>query len=177
MSQLPTTPIQRERTLSPIAPRRRRRVEQPIIQVSEPNHFVPLPFVLNHEGIGLTYSNVAQQLLTRSDDGGTIAWSSMKDRFGYFLRTLDPPPIAVMVSEETHQDGSFHYHALVRWLGPEQRVDHRFFDYMGIHPNIQQLNDMFAWKTYIEKQDQDPYKWVLTINLDESDDEGYSSQE
>lgn len=134
------------------------------------NHFQPLAVPLNSKGLGLTYSNVAQQLQVRDADGIPTNWPSMKGHLLYFLRTLEPTPVRIRVAEEQHQDGAFHYHVFIQWLG-NHRVDHRHFDWRGVHPNIQFLRNPRAWNRYIEKDD-DPLEWVLTIALD-SDDEGY----
>jgi len=131
-------------------------------------------FKLNSKGIGLTYSNVAQQLERREEgeDGPVSYYDSMKRFFLLKLRALDPEPIRVIVSEENHQDGSKHYHCFCQWLG-ESRVDHTFFDFCGMHPNIQQLTKhRQAWINYIKKEDFTPEEWVKVIDLDSDYDEG-----
>lgn len=144
-----------------------------MIRVTEDEHFQPLAVPLNSKGLGLTYSNVAQQLRYQESynpPGRPSSWSSMKDALLAFLVSSDPKPVQVRIAEEKHQDGSYHYHVYIAWLG-NHRVDHRHFDWRGVHPNIQFLRNPRAWNRYIEKDDT-PLEWVLTILLD-SDDEGY----
>lgn len=95
----------------------------------------------------------------------------MKDYFFDKLQALDPQPAKMRIAEEKHQDGAFHYHMYLQWVGRVVEVDHKFFDIDGLHPNIQQLRNPHAWNQYIQKDD-DPLEWVVTIYLD-SDDEGY----
>lgn len=58
---------------------------------------------------------------------------------------------AVAVSSETHEDGSFHRHAYVRYSGKVNIVNPRFFDYNGAHCNIQACRNTTAWNNYIRK--------------------------
>lgn len=135
------------------------------------DYFTTRTFKLNGRGIGLTYSNVAQQLLRRTYHG-ELDVDSMRGALLNHLRYLEPHPVKVMVSMEHHRDGSVHFHAMCQWLGREVEVDHRHFDYEGCHPNIQQLRNPHAWDRYLRKEDQEPLEWVLTIALDD-DDLGY----
>lgn len=128
------------------------------------DYFTTRTFKLNGRGIGLTYSNVAQQGLNVDESSGEALLTH--------LRWLEPHPVKVMVSKETHQDGSIHFHAMCQWLGRQVEVDHRHFDWNGCHPNIQQLRNPHAWDRYLRKEDQEPLEWVLTIALDD-DDLGY----
>lgn len=132
----------------------------------------PLAIPMNSKGLGLTYSNVAQQLAHREqgEDGPLVQYGSVKEGLQLFLINLEPKPVNVRIAEEKHQDGAYHYHVYISWLG-NHRCDTHFFDWRGVHPNIQILRNPFAWNKYIEKDD-DPLEWVMIINLD-SDDEGY----
>lgn len=141
-------------------------------QITNEHHFSLTPFVCNGKGIGLTYSNVAQQLEREATTNGLVTVNSTREALLFHLRMLEPHPVKVMVSQETHQDGSHHYHAMCQWLGAPVRVGPRHFDWNGIHPNIQQLNRPQAWDNYLRKEDEEPLEWVLTIALDD-DDLGY----
>jgi len=112
----------------------------------------------------LTYANPMKQ--------GLEYIASMKEAIGFYLSRKDPQPVEVMVSEEHHQDGSLHYHALVQWAMQKKKVGPRYFDYQGVHPNIQVVRNYNAVRTYIQKEDKSAYHWVNFIDLD-SDDEGF----
>lgn len=59
--------------------------------------------------------------------------------------------IEIVVCAETHQDGSPHRHALIRWSG---RVDIRhadYFDFQNRHANVQVARNPNAWRNYIKK--------------------------
>lgn len=132
------------------------------------NHFHPLGVNCNSKGLGLTYSNPQQQ---------GASCESMKTDLFWFLKTVDPKPVQVWVAQEAHKDGSPHYHAYIRWLG-EHHVDHRHFDWNGVHPNIQFINNVRAWQTYMKKEDKEVYEWVAILTLDSDDDDlGYLTPE
>lgn len=99
----------------------------------------------------------------------------MKDYFFEKLKATTPEPAKIRIAEEKHQDGSFHYHCYVQYVGLVVEVGPCHFDIDGIHPNIQQLRNPHAWNQYIQKDD-DPLEWVVTIVLD-TDDEGYDTPE
>jgi len=127
-------------------------------------------FRLNH--IGLTYSNVDQQaerLGIQPLDHGTF-----KDRLRTHLFNIQTRrPTHILVAQEHHQDGSFHYHCYVHWLSGGRRVNADFFDLDGLHPSIEQLRNPHAWRQYIAKDD-DPLEWIEVIDLES--DHGYSSE-
>lgn len=113
-------------------------------------------FRRNMRGIGLTYSNVAQQL-------GKEDWDEdcpTKIDVGHALLELQGEIDYMQVAEELHKDGSVHYHVLIQWLTPHSPVAANFFDVLGLHPNIQQLKDINAWQKYINKEDSFPFVFV-----------------
>jgi len=55
------------------------------------------------------------------------------------------------VSKELHQDGNTHFHALVVFNTRTNIRDVAFFDYQGVHPNIQGCRNLQAWRNYIRK--------------------------
>lgn len=97
---------------------------------------------------------------------------STKANVGLFLYQREPTPTEVMVSEELHENGERHYHCLVQWAMTKKKVNHDFFNFWGVHPNIQVVRNYWAVKEYITKEDKDPYHRVMYIDLD-SEDEGY----
>lgn len=128
-------------------------------------------FQLNH--IGLTYSNVDQQAerLGLQPLNHDVLKLELKNHL-YNLHRRRPHHI--QVAQEKHQDGSYHYHCYVRWLGGGGiQVPPYFFDFQGIHPSIEQLRNPYAWRQYIAKDDN-PLDWIQVIDLTE--DEAYSSE-
>ena len=57
----------------------------------------------------------------------------------------------VIVSKELHQDGNTHYHVYAKFSRKKDIRNNRYFDYKGIHPNIQSCRNILAWKQYIKK--------------------------
>lgn len=144
--------------------------EEPAMDIWDlPNGF-PL------SGLLLTYSNINQQLSRQVPGGGTMHFESIKEHLGIFLKDSNPTPCEVMVAEEHHRDGSLHYHCWINYPPSDRRVDSRHWDFEGIHPNIQVVRKEYALKKYIQKEDRDPWRWVLFIDLT-LNDEGYLSPE
>lgn len=125
------------------------------LTVDEDN-FIRRPASFPLKSLLLTYSNPAQQ--------GLEELASIKVELGDHLRDLEPGPIEVMVAEEHHEDGSLHYHAFVEWAPNERKVDQHFFDFKGVHPNIQVVKKKFAVANYIQKEDREPYHFVWIID-------------
>lgn len=130
-------------------------------------------FKRNIKGIGLTYSNIEQQIQRRTETGDQLTWVPTKSWLCQQILNLPGnDPHHIIVAEEKHKDGSTHFHCYVQWLAPHSNVDHRYFDIEGMHPNIQQIQDQGLWVGYIQKQDVNPFIWVPIIFMDDSDDEG-----
>lgn len=65
-------------------------------------------------------------------------------------------PVRVIVSEEKHEDGSPHIHAMVLYTIKKNIKDSRHFDIGGFHCNIQGVKCREDWEHYIKKDDN----WV-----------------
>ena len=67
---------------------------------------------------------------------------------------------AYAICNETHEDGSPHLHALVRYNPRIDTIDSRFFDFNECHPNIKKVSrrniDWDNCLDYVQKEDQDP---------------------
>jgi len=140
-------------------------------------------FKRNTRGIGLTYSNVEQQLKNNNafyrrveQNESQLAFVlPTKQQIAHALLNLkDNDPQHIIVCQETHQDGACHFHVYIQWLAPHSNVDERYFDIYGMHPNIIQVRNQEDWVAYIQKQDTVPFTWVPIFFLGDSDDEGYS---
>lgn len=139
------------------------------------------PFKRNTRGIGLTYSNVEQQLKNNNNfyrrveaEEGRLAFIlPTKQQMAHALLNLpENDPQHIIVCQETHQDGACHFHIYIQWLVPHANVDTKYFDIFGMHPNIIQMKHQEDWIAYIQKQDTQPFIWVPIYFLGDSDDEG-----
>lgn len=96
-------------------------------------------FRIQAKNYALTYSNVEGQgwiEFTKED-----LCTSLKRKGASY----------VLVSKETHQDGSPHFHALVQFPKKKDIRNSRYFDFGGVHPNIQVVQNLAAWTTYVKK--------------------------
>jgi len=61
------------------------------------------------------------------------------------------------IGQETHEDGNHHLHALVTYERKINVKRNDFFDLESYHPNVQACRNVIATKTYIKKEDLDPF--------------------
>lgn len=73
-----------------------------------------------------------------------------KDVLANHLRGL-PNVAKVLVAMERHEDGGIHYHACVGFSRKYDCRDERFFDVLGVHPNIQTTRNLKDWLAYCTK--------------------------
>lgn len=136
------------------------------------------PMSFTSSSFGLTYSNPEQQLAAQHVDEHNVFHhaDSTLDALMGFLRTPSPThrPTRVIVSQELHEDGSFHYHALVQFDN-RITVDHEYFNFQGVHPNIQVLRNPFAWEAYVKK-DGTFQEWVFIMWIDDDEALGEETQ-
>lgn len=127
--------------------------------------------------IGLTYSNVDQQA-ERLGLPPLNHESFKNELFVHLLNLQRNKPQSILICQEKHQDGAFHYHCMVRWINGGRRVDHTFFDFNGIHPSIEQLvgRGIYRWENYCKKDDPSPFEWVEVFDV-ETDDAYESGEE
>nr|ADA67938.1 RepA [Panicum streak virus] len=74
-----------------------------------------------------------------------------------FRLTKDFEPAYILVVRETHQDGTWHCHALLQCIKPVTTRDERYFDIDRYHPNIQSAKSTDKVREYILKDPKD--KW------------------
>lgn len=96
-------------------------------------------FRINAKNYFLTYSNVAQQ--------GWLTFT--KEELMAHLLSLGAR--AVTVGKELHEDGSPHFHALVEYGNKKNVRNALFFDFNGVHPNVQAAKSVPASRTYCKK--------------------------
>lgn len=151
---------------------------------SLPTPLLPMIFKRNIRGIGLTYSNVNQQLKDHprftniNVVNGRVTETPRLPDHEEILRAIqdlpDNNPQFILVAQEYHLTGELHYHCYIQWLEPHDDVTQEYFDLWGMHPNIQQIRDQQDWINYCKKDDMAPLEWVKHL-FDSTDDEGYSS--
>lgn len=102
-----------------------------------------MSFRINAKNFFLTYSNVEQQ--------GWLEFT--KDELATFLNAI-PGVEYVITCREVHEDGSPHFHAVVRFEKKKDIRNNRFFDFNGVHPNIQACQNPSASINYCKKDNE-----------------------
>ena len=92
-----------------------------------------------------------------SDSGQKIT----KQQLANYLLNQNPndrmlKPIKHLVCEQTYEDGTPHFHAVLVYQKRKQVLDPTFYDYKTIHPNIQTMRNMKAALQYVYKEDKEP---------------------
>ena len=92
-----------------------------------------------------------------SDSGEKV---TKKDLANFLLnqnkndRTLRPEKY--LICEETYDSGEPHFHAILVYPMRKNINSPDYFDYLGIHPNIQTMRNMKAALEYVYKEDPSP---------------------
>lgn len=73
-------------------------------------------------------------------------------------------PEKYLICQQTYQDGTPHFHAILIYPKRKQVINQRFYDYLGIHPNIQTMRNMKAALEYVCKEDTTP---LTNMDLDQ----------
>lgn len=103
---------------------------------------MPSAFRFQAKNVFLTYSNPQQQ-------GSTL---TMQQIFEEFTTKTWPVPLSYcVVSEENHQSGEIHFHALLRFQSKLSTTNPRLFDILGCHPNVQGARSPKATEVYVKK--------------------------
>lgn len=98
----------------------------------------------------LTYKGI-------SDNGEKIT----KNTLANFLLKQNPNdrkvyPEKYLICEQMYDSGLPHFHAILIYSRRKLIATQTYFDYLGIHPNIQTMRNMKAALQYVYKQDPDP---------------------
>lgn len=97
-----------------------------------------------------------------------------KDQAYDHLITLRAGSISVsrlLISQETHEDGSPHLHGYIQFTGKPNIRNERFFDIEGHHPNIQPCRSPRTWIKYCTKTDHQPksnFEWQSTRPVEQA---------
>jgi hypothetical protein len=143
-------------------------------------------FQFNSKSLCLTYSNVnqqQQQLQLQALAGPFL--SGQRDGSQSTLTFLDPGTATIdttsianflrhkhqsfgiqylCVSRERHKDGELHYHAAIKLREPLRTRTERFWDWNGLHPNVQSARSFPTWVRYIKKDGDYIEKGFLDSN-------------
>ena len=71
-------------------------------------------------------------------------------------------PVSYLVSEQAYLSGEPHFHVILEYDKRKQVISPGYFDYQGVHPNIQTMRNMKAALQYVHKQDLEP---LTNINI------------
>ena len=108
-------------------------------------------FRLQSKTYFLTYKGI-------SENGSKIT----KENLANFLLNQNPnnsknKPENYLICEQMYDSGEPHFHVILIYPKMKQIANPNFFDYLGIHPNIQTMRNMKAALNYMYKQDPHPY--------------------
>lgn len=99
---------------------------------------------LDSSGTPLTKENLANFLLHQNPHDRTVK------------------PDKYFVCQQTYESGQPHFHVILIYSKRKQIIRPDFYDYLGVHPNIQTMRNMKAALNYVCKQDTCP---VTNMNL------------
>lgn len=117
-----------------------RRGETPAISKF---HLLGKTFFLTYKGT--TDSGVR---LTREDLVNFLVYSNPRDRKLH--------PQKYLVCEQMYDDGTPHFHVILVYSRRKSIERPDYYDYLGLHPNIQVMRNMKAALQYVHKQDLTP---------------------
>lgn len=111
---------------------------------------IPTAFRLQSTTYFLTYKGV-------SDSGARLAKEALAD---YLLRhnphDRKVRPTKYLICEQMYDDGTPHFHAILIYPRRKGVLRPDYYDYQGVHPNIQTMRNMKAALQYVHKQDPHP---------------------
>lgn len=106
-------------------------------------------FQFNSSSVCLTYSNVAKQGFESRVD---ISLCNSTELSKFLCTVHDKGGIQyIVVSKESHKDGNIHFHAGIKLKSAFRTRDDRFWDWNGIHPNVQSARQFTQWVKYVKK--------------------------
>lgn len=119
-------------------------------RVSQGEKPLPTAFRLQSKTFFLTYKGT-------SDSGQKIT----KESLANFLLKQNPndrkiSPEKYLICEQMYDSGEPHFHAIIIYPSRKHIQSPDYYDYLGIHPNIQTMRNMKAALEYIRKEDASP---------------------
>ena len=120
-------------------------------RVSKGDNTLPTSFRLSSKTYFLTYKGI-------SDSGQKLS----KQGLANYLLHQNPNneklrPVKYLVCEQMYDSGQPHFHCILIYDKRKEIRNQGFYDYLGIHPNIQTMRNMRAALDYVYKQDPVPY--------------------
>ena len=117
--------------------------EQPLNKATKECRFSSKTYFLTFKGISefgekITKKNLANYLLNQNKNERTVK------------------PEKYLICEEKYESGEPHFHAILVYPIRKNITSPDFFDYLGIHPNIQVMRNMKAAIEYVYKEDPNP---------------------
>ena len=92
-----------------------------------------------------------------SDSGEQLTKSSLAEYLSQGIphdRTMRPEKY--FVCQQTYESGQPHFHAILIYPKRKQIKKPDYYDYLGVHPNIQTMRNMRAALDYVQKEDEHP---------------------
>lgn len=112
----------------------------------------PLPtvFRLQSKTFFLTYKGISEigEKVTKEDLANYLLNQNPND--------LTLGPEKYLICQQTYESGQPHFHVILTYPKRKQILRQDFFDYLGIHPNIQPMRNMKAALDYVHKEDKAP---------------------
>lgn len=98
----------------------------------------------------LTYKGI-------SDTGQTLT----KEQLANYLLNQNPndvklKPEKYLVCEEMYDSGQPHFHVILVYPKRKEVYSQKYYNYLGVHPNIQTMRNMKAALEYVYKEDPNP---------------------
>ena len=107
-------------------------------------------FVLVGKTYFLTYkgSSPFGEILTKQSLKNFLVYNNVFDR--------KVKPVKYHICQQMYDDGTPHFHAILVYDRRKRVERPDYYDYLGIHPNIQTMRNMKAALEYVRKQDPNP---------------------
>ena len=98
----------------------------------------------------LTYKGISDigEKITKFDLANYLSKCNPNDRKLY--------PEKYLVCEQSYDDGTPHFHVILVYPKRKQIYSPDYYDYLGVHPNIQTMRNMKAALDYVYKEDAHP---------------------
>ena len=101
----------------------------------------------------LTYKGITQEgeAITKPDLANFLFNDNPHER------TSNINPTIYIISQQTYASGEPHFHVILKYQRRKDITSESYYDYKGIHPNIQKMRNLKAALIYMYKEDPSPY--------------------
>ena len=99
----------------------------------------------------LTYKGISEsgQILTKQTLANYLVHNNPND--------LKLRPLKYLICQQLYDSGLPHFHAILIYEKRKQITSQDYYNYLGVHPNIQTMRNMKAALDYMYKQDPTPF--------------------